>query len=63
MVNSKGLRDLEESDEFEPVQALGSRLVAVNFREPRVDGWIGYDEPVDVREPEEASNRVHHRDH
>jgi hypothetical protein len=62
VVNCEGLRDLEEPDEFEPVQSLGSGLVAVDLREPRVDGWIGNDEPVDVCEPEEASDRVHHRD-
>jgi hypothetical protein len=62
VVNGEGLSDLEEPDEFEPVQSLGSGLVAVDLREPRIDGWVGNDEPVDMREPEEASDRVHHRD-
>jgi hypothetical protein len=51
VVNGEGLSDLEEPDEFEPVHSLGPGLVAVNFREARVNGWIGNDEPVDVREP------------
>lgn len=62
MVNSEGLSDLEEPDELAPVQSLGSGLVAVDLREPRVDGWVRTDEAVDVREPEEASDRVHHGD-
>jgi hypothetical protein len=62
VVNSEDLSDLEEPDEFEPVQSLCSGLVAVDLREPRVDGWVRNDEPVDVREPEEASDRVHYGD-
>lgn len=62
VVDCEGLSDLEEPDEFEPVQSLGSGLVAVDFWESRVDGWVGPDEAVNVGEPEEASHRVHHRD-
>ena len=61
-MDSKSLGNLEEPDELEPVQSLGSRLVAVDFRESRVDGWVGHDEAVDVGEREEASHRVHRRD-
>jgi hypothetical protein len=62
MVNCEGLSDVEEPDQFKTVQPLGSGLVAVDFWESRVDGWVGDNEAVDVREPEEASHRVHHRD-
>ena len=62
MVDGECLSDLQEADEFEPVQSLGSGLVTVDLREPRVDSWVGHDQAVDVREPEEASDRVHHRD-
>lgn len=62
VVNGEGLGDLEESDELESVKSLGARFVAVNLREPRVVGWVGNNEPVDVHEAEEASDRVHHRD-
>ncbi len=29
--------------------------------EPGVDGWVGDDQTVDVREPEEPADRLHHR--
>jgi hypothetical protein len=44
VVNGEGLSDLEEPDEFESVESLGSGLVAVDLREPRLDGWVGHDE-------------------
>jgi hypothetical protein len=59
MVDADGLGDLEESDQLEPVQALGAGLVAVDFGEACVDGWVGDDEAVDVGEPEEATHGVH----
>lgn len=62
VVNGEGLSDLKEPDELKSVQSLGSGLVAVDLREPRVDGRVRHDEPVDVREPEEASDPMHHRD-
>jgi hypothetical protein len=52
-VNGEGLSDLQKPDELEPVQPLGSRLVGVNLRKSCVDGWLGNDEAVDVREPKE----------
>nr|WP_231388976.1 hypothetical protein [Marmoricola sp. URHB0036] len=63
MMDADGLGDLEEPDQLEPVEALGTGLVAVDLRETCADGWVGRDEPVDVSEPEEPSHRVHHRDH
>jgi hypothetical protein len=51
---------LEEPDELEPVQALGVRLVGVDLRQPRVDGWVGGDEAVDVGEPEVSADPVQH---
>jgi hypothetical protein len=52
MVDADGLGDVEESDQLEPVQALGAGLVAVDLGEACVDGWVGDDEAVDVGEPE-----------
>ena len=51
--------DLEESDQLEPVQALGAGLVAVDLGQACVDGWVGDDQAVDVGEPEEATHGVH----
>ena len=48
MVDADGLGDLEESDQLEPVQALGAGLVAVDLGEACVDGWVRDDEAVDV---------------
>jgi hypothetical protein len=56
------LGDLEEPDQLEPVEALSAGLVPVDLREACVDGWVGRDEPVDVSEPKESSDGVHHRD-
>ena len=63
VVDGDGLRDLEEPDELEPVQSLGAGLVAVDLGEPGVDRRVGDDQAVDVCEPEEAADRVHHRVH
>jgi hypothetical protein len=63
MVDGKGLGDLQEPDQLEPVQALGSGLVPVGFRQPGVDGWVRCDEAVDVGEPEVPADGVHHRDY
>ena len=52
MVNADGLGDLEESDQLEPVQAMGPGLVAVDLGKACVDGWVRQDEAVDVGEPE-----------
>ena len=41
VVDGDGLGDLEEPDQLEPVQALGAGLVAVDLRQPRVDGRVG----------------------
>ena len=56
VVDGDGLGDLEEPDQLEPVQALGAGLVAVDLRQPGVDGRVGGDEPVDVGEPEEPAD-------
>ena len=63
MVDADGLGDLEEPDQFEPVQPLGPGLVAVDLGEPGVNGRVGGDESIDVGEPEEAPHAVHHRGH
>ena len=52
MVDGRGLGDLEEPDQLEPVQALGAGLVAVDLRQPRVNRRVGADEAVDVGEAE-----------
>jgi hypothetical protein len=36
VVHADGLRNLEEPDQLEPVQALGAGLVAVDLQQPRV---------------------------
>ena len=56
VVDGEGLGDLEEPDQLEPVQSLGAGLVAVDLRQSGVDGWVGGDEAVDVREPEEPAD-------
>jgi hypothetical protein len=61
VVHGEGLGDLEESDQLEPVQTLGARLIGVDPRKPGVDGGVGADQAVDVGEPEEAADSVHHR--
>jgi len=61
VVDADGLGDLEEPDQLETVEALGAGLVAVDLGESGVDGWVGDDQTVDVREPEEPADRVHHR--
>jgi hypothetical protein len=63
VVHADGPRDLKEADQLESVQALGAGLVAVRLRQPGVDRWVGRDGPVDVSEPEEPADRVHHRVH
>ena len=62
VVDGDGLGDLQEPDQLEPVQALGAGLVAVHLGQPGVDGRVGGDQPVDVGEPEEPADAVHHRD-
>jgi hypothetical protein len=37
------------------------RLVMVRLRQPRIDGRIAWDQAVDVGEPEEPTDTVHHR--
>jgi hypothetical protein len=54
VVHREGLGDLEEPDELEPVESLGPCLVGVDLRQPRVDGRVGGDQAVDVREPEKS---------
>src|SRR5674476_1238181 len=61
VLDGQGLGDLEEPDQFEPVQSLGAGLVAVDLRQPRVDGRVGADEAVDVGEAEVPADGVHHR--
>jgi len=51
VVDSDGLGDLEETDQFESVETLGAGLVAVHLRQARVDGGVGGDEAVDVAQP------------
>ena len=63
MVDGDGLGDLEEPDEFQSVETLRAGLVAMNLGEPGVDGRVGADQTVEVSEPKEPPNRVHHRDH
>ncbi len=38
VVHGECLRDLEEADQLESVQALGAELVGVDLRQPGVDG-------------------------
>ena len=57
MVDADGLGDLKKADQLKPVQSLGSRLVTVNLGESCVDGRVGGDKPVDVRESEEPIER------
>ena len=59
MVDADGLGDLEEPDQLEPVQALGTGLVAVHPGKACVDGGVRDDQAVDVGEPEKSANRVH----
>jgi hypothetical protein len=61
VVHGDGLCDLEEPDQLEPVQALGTCLVLVDLGQPSVDGRVRGDETVDVGEPEEPADAVHHR--
>ena len=62
VVDADGLGDLKEPDQLQPVQPLGTRLVAVDLRQPCIDRRVGRDEAVDVREPEVPAHGVHHRD-
>jgi hypothetical protein len=61
VVHGDGLGDLEEPDQLETVQALSPGRVLVDFRQPGVYGRVGGDEAVDVGEPEEPADAVHHR--
>ncbi len=61
MVHRDGLGDLGEPDQLEPVRPLGARLVMVPFRQPGVDRRVRGDGAVDVSEPEEPADAVHHR--
>jgi hypothetical protein len=40
VVDADGLGGLEESDQFEPIKALGAGLVAMDLRKACVDGWV-----------------------
>lgn len=62
VMNREGLGDLEETDELDPVKSLGTGLVVLDLRKACVDGRVGCDQAVDVCEPEEAADAVHHRD-
>ena len=42
------LRDLQEPDQFQTVQSLGTGLVAVDSRSPRMHGGVGRDDAIDV---------------
>ncbi len=41
VVHADGLGDLEETDQLQPVQALGARLVSVDLRQPRIHRGVG----------------------
>lgn len=60
MVHGQGLGDLQESDELEPVESLGAGLVGVDLGQSGVDGRVGGDQAVDVRESEESPDGVQH---
>lgn len=62
-MNREGLGDLKEPDQLQPVQTLGSGLIAVDLRQPGIHGRIGNNQPVDVREPEVPPHRMHRRAH
>ena len=61
VVHADRLRDLEDPDQLEPIETLGACLVLVDLRDPGVDGRVGRDQAVDVGEPEEPTETVHHR--
>ena len=61
VVDGDGLGDLQEADQLQPVKAVSSALVRVHLRQPRVDGRVGRDQAIDVGEPEEPADPVHHR--
>ena len=50
-------------DQFQPVQALGAGLVAVDLRQPGIHGRVGENQAVDVSEPKEPADGVHAGDH
>ena len=47
--------------QFEPVQALGSWLILVDLGQSRVDGGVSRNEAIDMSEPKEPADAVHHR--
>ncbi len=55
------LGDLQEPDQLEPVQPLGAGLIGLDPGEAGVDGGADGDQSVDVGEPEETADAVHHR--
>jgi len=59
VVDGDGLGHLEESDQLEPIQALGAGLIRMDLRQPGVDGGVAGDQAIDVGEPEEPADRVH----
>jgi len=59
-MDGQGLSGLQEPDQFESVQPLGTGLVGMDLGQPSVDGWVGDDQAVDVREPEEPADAVQH---
>ena len=50
-------------DQLQAVEALGAGLVAVDLGQACVDRGISRDGAVDVGEPKEPADTVHHRDH
>jgi hypothetical protein len=55
VVHGQGLGGLKEADQLEPVQSLGAGLIGVHLRKAGVDGGVGGDQAIDVR------NRKHPR--
>lgn len=47
MVDGDGLGDLQESDELEPIEALGASLVGMDLRQSRIHGRVGRGEAVE----------------
>lgn len=53
VMDGDGLGDLQESDQFQPVESLGARLVPVKVRQACIHRRVRRDEAVDVHDPEE----------
>jgi hypothetical protein len=39
VVDAEGLGNLKKPDQFEPVKAVGARLVAMDLRQPPIHRW------------------------